>query len=433
MRLVIKLFRIKEETKTVKAILISCCILLFSMILISIFYYGNSTLLGNLYAPDNDDVKFIRSAWILAQTGDYVYHKPPSPTVFMMPGLSYTLAFLMKIFGEFGGITAFRIVQASVQVLSLLLVFFIARKIFNSKAAILAVILDTIYMPEIWVPNLILTETLFKFFVLCLVYFSICALDEGRTSLYILGGVFLGIAALFRPTIATYPVLILAMWIIKKVKFRDAAKYTAIVMITFCLVLSPWWIRNYTIFHRFIPLTMATGNPMLQGTFINYDQSTKATDGLDYSIYDTKSSTLTELQKNDLEIALSKYRLQNLFPKQPLDFIYWYTVGKAKIQVGTSFYWKELFGVPPMKVKYYHLALLYLAIFGAVVFFMDKSKKNIGYLPLMLIVYFVVVYLPFFTMSRYFYPAMPYVIMFASYFCVKTFEFLRQKMLRPRV
>lgn len=429
----IKLFSIKDETKTIKIILISCCVFLFSMILISVFYYGNSTLLGNISAPDNDDVKFIRSAWILAQTGNYVYHKPPSPTVFMMPGLSYTLAFFMKIFGEFGGLTAFRIAQASVQVLSLLMIFFIARKVFGSKAAILAVLLDVVYMPEIWVPNLILTETFFKFFVLCLVYFSICALEGGSTKLYILGGAALGLAALFRPTIATYPALILAMWIIKKVKLRNAVKYTAVVAVTFCLVLSPWWIRNYAIFHRFIPLTKATGNPMLQGTFINYDQSTKGTDGLDYTCYDTESSTLTELQRNDLEVALSKYRLQNLFMKQPMDFICWYTVGKAKIQTGTAFYWKELFGIPPMKEKYYHLALLLLGLFGAAVFVKDKNKTILGYLPMMVAGYFVVVYLPFYTMSRYFFPAMPFVIMFASYFCVKAFGFLRQKTLRPRV
>jgi hypothetical protein len=101
--------------------------------------------------------------------------------------------------------------------------------------------------------------------------------------------------------------------------------------------------------------------------------------------------------------------------------------------VGTSFYWKELFGIPPMKEKYYHLALLYIGLFGAALFPKDKSKNTLGYLPMMVAGYFVVLYLPFFTMSRYFYPAMPYVIMFASYFCIKTFGFLRKKMLRPRI
>ncbi len=421
------MFSLKEETKTVKVILAACSILLFAMIMISIFQYGNSTLLGDLNQPNNDDVKYIRSAWILAQTGNYVYHQPPNPTVFMMPGVAYTLAFFMKIFGEMGGLTAFRVAQGFVQVLSLLLLFFTARRLFGSKAAALAVVLDTVYMPEIWVPNLILTETLFKFLVLCLVCFSVWALSEGRLKLYIAGGVFLGLAALFRPTIATYPLLILFMWIIMKVKFKDAVRYTAVVTITFCLLLSPWWIRNYNLFHRFIPLTMATGNPMLQGTFINYDQSTMATDGLDYSYYKSNVMKLSELERNELEIAVSKYRLESLFPKQPLEFIRWYTVGKARLQINEPFYWKQMFLVPPVKEKSYHQALLWLAVLGAGVFMFDRRKNVVGYLPIIAAVYFVAVYLPFFTMSRYFFPAMPYVIMLAAYFCIKAFELVRRK------
>ncbi len=399
-----------------------CCLVLLALILISIIYYGNSTLLGNFYAPDNDDVKFIRSAWILATTGNYTYHKPPDPTVFMMPGLSYTLAFFMKLFGEFGGITAFRISQAIIQVLSLLLVFFIARKLFNSKVAILSVILDTWYMPEIWVPNLILTETYFKFFVLCLVLISIYALEENKSKYYALGGLFLGLAALFRPTIVTYPALILIMWIIKKVNFRDAVKYTLLVAAVFCVVMSPWWVRNYKIFHRFIPLTMATGNPMYQGTFINYDQSSKATDGLDYTNLNTKDPKLSELERNEMEIYLSKYRLKNLFPRYPIEFIKWYTIGKGRIQVETAFYWKQMYGVSPQKEKYYHLALLVLSVLGALRLIRDKNRNITAILPLSLVIYFILVYLPFFTMSRYFYPAAPYFIMFAAYFCVKFFE-----------
>lgn len=425
--MVVKLFNIKNESKITKLILILSCILMFAMILFSIFYYGNSTLLGNFYEPNNDDVKYIRSAWILAQTGNYTFHKPPDPTVFMMPGLPYTLAFFMKIFGEFGGITALRIVQAVVQVLSLLLTFYIARKLFNSKVAIVAVILDLFYIAEIWVPNLILTETFFKFFVLCLVYFSLYALDEHKTKFYVLGGIFLGLAALFRPTIVTFPILILIMWIIKKVKFKDALKYTVIVGLVFCIVLSTWWIRNFMIFNKFIPFTLSTGNPMWQGTYINYDQKSKLTDGLDYSNYDTKNPKLSEMQRNDMEIALSKYRLKNLFPKQPLNFIYWYTIGKGWIQINSPFYWKEIFKVTGNMERTYHRILLILGLIGTVIYFKNKNKNILGILPISTIVYFVVVYLPFYTMGRYFYPVLPYIIMFSSYCLVSLGESILTK------
>ena len=416
------MFSLKNEKRSIKILLFLSCFILFSLILISIFYYGNTTLLGNFYEPNNDDVKFIRSAWNLVQTGIYTYHKPPAPTVFMMPGVAYTLAFFMSIFGEFGGITAFRITQGAVQVLSLLLLFFIARKVFNSKIAIVAVILDLIYIPEIWVPNLVLTETFFKFFVLCLVYFSIYAIDKDKTEFYILGGMALGFATLFRPTISTYPVIILIIWLIKKLSFKKAVKYTLTVTVVFCIILSPWWIRNYKTFNRFIPFTLATGNPMVQGTFINYDQTTKATDGLDYTHYNTKDPRLSEIQRNTMEISLSKYRLETLFPKEPLKFIYWYTIGKGKVQVRTPFYWKNIFNVKYEVVGIYHTILLILSLAGAILYFLRRNKDVLGILLIATAVYFILIYLPFFTMSRYFYPVMPILIMFSAYICVSIFE-----------
>ena len=405
----------KNEKGIIKLVLFSSCSLMFIMIIISIFHYGNSTLLGNFYSPNNDDVKYIRSAWTLAQTGNFIFHKPPAPTVFMMPGLPYVLAFFMKLFGQFGGITAIRIVQAILQVFSLLLIFYIARKIFDSKVAIIAVIFDLFYIVEFWVPNLILTETFFKFFVLCLVYFSLYALDEHKTKFYVLGGIFLGLATLFRPTIVMFPILILIMWIIKRVKFRYGFKYTVIVGLAFCIVLSPWWIRNYVIFNRFIPFTLSTGNPMWQGTFINYNQKSKITDGLDYSNYDTKNPKLSEIQRNDMEIALSKYRLKNLFPKEPLNFIYWYTIKKGWIQINSPFYWKDIFGVSGNLAKGYHRMLLILGGIGSLLYLKNKKKNILGILPIMTVIYFVIVYLPFYTMGRYFYPVMPYIMIFSSY------------------
>ena len=415
------MFSLKEESKAIKVVLLASCIIFFSSILISIFYYGNSTLLGNFYSPNNDDVKFIRSAWNLVQTGNYSFHRPPEATVFMMPGLPFTLAFLMKLFGHYGGITALRILQAIFQVFSLLLVFFIGRKIFNSRVGIIAVILDILCISEIWVPNLVLTETFFKFFVLMLLLVSMYAIEQNKIKYYVLGGGFLGIATLFRPTIAPYPILIIIIWIIIKINLKDAVKYSLVVAGVFCLVMSPWWVRNYSIYHKFIPMTLASGNPMLQGTFIDYNQKTKATDGLDYTNYNTKAPKLTEIEKNDMEIALSKYRLKTLAPKTPLKFIYWYTIQKGWIQINSPFYWGNIFGEKFELAKLYYLFLLLIGLMGVIFYFKDKEKNKLAILPILTIVFFIIVYLPFYTMCRYFYPVVPLVIIFSSYFILKTF------------
>jgi len=408
------LFSLKEEGKLTKLILGSTCLLFFLICIVSIFKYGNSTLLGSLTHPNNDDVKFIRSAWILADTGKYIYHTPSTATAFMMPGLSFILAFFVMIFGKFGGITAFRVFQAIVQTGSLFLIFLIARKLFNSKVGIVATIISILSISDYWVTNLILTETLFKFFVLFLIYFSLYALEEQKTSYYVLGGIALGLATLFRPTIATFPIVILFMWILRKYKFRTMLKYTAIVAAIFCIILSPWWVRNYSIFHKFIPLTLATGNPTLQGTYINYDQRSAKTDGLNYTQF--KYPRSSEVENNEVEMQIAKYRLTNLVPKQPLAFLEWYTVGKAIRQIRYPFFWGRPFlGVNTLMAEVWHVLTLLLSIIGGRMYYSDKRRNKMGTFAIATILYFIVVYLPFYTMGRYFYPAMPLVIIFSSY------------------
>jgi 4-amino-4-deoxy-L-arabinose transferase-like glycosyltransferase len=406
------MYSLKDEKINIKRIILIVSALFFLVCLFSIFKYGNSTLMGSLENPDNDDVKFIRSAWVLVETGNYVYHRPPSPTVFMMPGLAYTLAFFTLIIGKMPGLTAFRIFQAFIQTGSLMLVFFIGRKIFNSKIGLIAMIINAFYIAEIWVSNLIITETIFKFLVLNLVYISIYAIKENKTKYYALGGLLWGLATFFRPTIATYPIVILVMWILMKYKLEDIIKHTITVAVIFCVVLSPWWIRNYRIFNRFIPLTLASGNPMLQGTYLNYDQTSREKDGLDYSQF--KYPADTEIANNEVEVAISKYRLKNLVPKQPIKFFLWYTIGKTIQQLNWPMYWNEILGVKFAIAGIYHYIILILGFIGIISFYRNQSRNKLGNILTAMLVYFIAVYLPFYAFSRYYYPAMPFAIIFAA-------------------
>ena len=407
------MFSLKGEKRVTKILLVISCLLFFAVCLFTIIKYGNSTMLGNLKNPNNDDAKFARSAWILADTGNYVYHNITMPTTFMMPGVSYTLALFSIIFGKFGGLTAFRIFQAILQTLSLMLVFFLGRKVFDSKVGVIGVVMSAFCISEVWVSNLLMTETFFKFFVLNMVFFCVYALEEKKVRYYVIAGAFWGMATLFRPTITLFPAVILIMWLINRYKFKDIIKNTLIVSIVFCIILSPWWIRNYNIFHKFIPLTTATGNPMLQGTFINYNQKSSKTDGLDYKQF--HYPTVNENTNNTKEIQISKYRLQNLFPKEPFQFIYWYTIGKTIYQIDAPFYWREILGISRINAGVYYYVVMLFSIMGIVVFFNNKKRNRMGILLFSMIIYFIVVYLPFYTCTRYFYPAMPYVIIFAAY------------------
>lgn len=410
------MFSIKNEDKWIKISLLAIVVLFFIGNLYTTLRYGAANYLGSFERFNNDDVKYIRSAWELVDKGHFIYRNLDEPTVFIMPGLPYAVAFFVNIFGKFGGITAFRIFQALLQALSMCLVFLIGRKVFNSKAALLACFLDSLYIAEYYTNTVILTEILFKFFLLLLIYLSIYAIEEKKLVYYTLGGVIWGLACLVRPTIAAYPIVILIMWIIKKYPLKDMVKFTTCTVLAFSIVMSPWWIRNYMVFHRFIPLTLSSGNPFLQGTYVNYDQK------VDYTPYKTGN---TEIETNQNELNCGLYRLKTYASKEPLKYAYWYTIGKTIKLWEAPFYWKEILGVTTAEATSFHMLIVVLGITGVILLF---NKRNKNFLILFItVVFFNLIYVPYLTMSRYSYPIMPILIIIAG---DSVYEFVIRRMKR---
>lgn len=399
---------LEDRKKKLICIIIAVLILVsFMLSLVSILKYGDYFLLGSMEEMDNDDVKYIRSAQTLLDKGTLVYKYTDQPTAFIMPGLPFTLAFFMKLFGTVGGITAFRIFQALLNALCILLIYLIARKFFNRKISLLACLLNFIYLPQISNTGLILTEEVFKFLLLLLIYITINALESKKVKLYILGGVCLGLACLFRPTIALYPAVVLVMWLIRKYKFKEMLKFAGVTIAAFIIIMAPWWIRNYSTFNQFIPLTKSSGNPFLQGTYINYDQSKNP------PVY---KETKTEFEKDEYEMQLGKDRLIKNFSQHPFEYAYWYTLGKTIDAWRVPYLYRPIFGISYNSMYKMHLVYLGLCILGIVMAIIRRKQlKGISIL-LFMILYFNCVYLPFLSSSRYIYPIIPVFFIFGAYF-----------------
>ncbi len=408
------MFKIKNENKYIKICLIAIIVVFFIVNLYASLKYGPTNYLGSFEKLDNDDVKYIRSAWELANNGHFIYHKVDEPTVFIMPGLTCTIAFFVKIFGKFGGLTAFRIFQALLQALSMYLLFLIGRRVFNSKAALFGCILNSLYIAEYYTNTVILTETLFKFLFLLLIYISLYAIEEKKILHYTIGGIIWGLGCLVRPTIALYPGVILIMWIIKKYSLKDMIKFTIITTLAFSVVMSSWWIRNYLVFDRFIPLTLSSGNPFLQGTYVNYDQS------IDYTPYEV-GKTVVETNENEIKAGL--YRLKTYAVKEPLKYAQWYTIGKSWHLWNYPFYWKEIFGVSFVSAGIFHYLVLLLAIVESIRMFIKRNRRFLFIFATVIL--FNLMYLPFFIMSRYSYPIMPLVCIVAGH---GIFGFIRRRL-----
>lgn len=400
------MFSLKSEEKKIKITLYTILALFFIICLSTVLVYGDSCLLGSIEKANNDDVKYIRSAWTFMDTGMLTYHDTKEPTVYIMPGITFVLAFFMTIFGKAAGIVAFRVFQVILQTLSLYLLFLIGRKVFNSRVALCACVIDLFFVAEYYAATLILTEVIFKFLLLLLLYLSIFAITKRKTHYYILGGFIWGIACLFRPTIAAYPAVILVIWLIKRYPLRDMIKLTAVALVGFTLIMSPWWVRNYTVFDKFIPLTFSSGNPFLQGTYLNYDQTK------DYTPY-TIGRTAWETNQNEMDTGI--YRLKTYGTKQPLHYILWYTLGKSWHFWNYPFYWKEILGVSFTRAGSFHWLVLITAALGTVRLFKKRRESSLPFILLLVIGYFNIIHLPYYTFSRYAFPVMPLVGILSAY------------------
>ena len=364
-------------------------------------YYGDSLLLGSFSSFDNDDVKYLRSAETLIETGKLTYKDVNKSTVFIMPGIVFFLTPFVRLFGMEGATVFIRISQAIIQGITLYLIFKIYLKLFNHKVALIGLILNIIYLPNIYITTVILTETLFIFFLVSCIYFLIQAVNTKNKKTYFIAGVFWALATMFRASIALLPVVVFFVWLMHKYAIKEMISFAIIALIPFLILFTPWWIRNYIQFDRFIPFTLSSGNPMLQGVFINNNVDYELIAKLnDENLVYTNDEINNDIVERKMASKVFEYYLKN----DTENYIKWFLFGKTVNNVKSPYY-GELYGIKFETVRIVHLILVILSIIG-----MLKAKSKEKYLIIGLWIYFIVIHIPFLSYVRYLYPIMPLII-----------------------
>lgn len=269
-----------------------------SWIFILLFTLALSFRAGVAHFLPNDDPD---DAKIYAQIArnvleQHVYshsNEPPyEPSIIRLPGYPLFLAAVYASFGH-GNNSAVRIVQAIVDALSCVLVALLAyywepdeqRK---RATAIAALTLAAVCPFTTAYVTTVLSEVPTTFFALamCLTAtFAFRARTQGRSvGWWAVTGVIAGIGVLFRPDSALFAAAIGGTLVLttifapRKQTIRDDGKHEtalrfvrvsylgAVFTLAFCLVLVPWTIRNWRVFHLFQPL--APANAEMPGEFV---------------------------------------------------------------------------------------------------------------------------------------------------------------------
>lgn len=398
-----------KKTKLTNYILMLLISVSFIIKLIMILIYKNELTLSS------DDLNYIKSAVVLVKRGIFIFYGFNDPTVFVMPGYPFFLAGIFKLLG-FGliGIQTVRILQAAISCITILMVFLTARTLFNRKIALIAAFLVSFYPPNIITTGYILTETVFTAILCTLIYFSITfpadhvEQGDGSPTPFVAKFIILGILwtaiTLIRPTIALYPLLLFFyLFIYHKYSVIKLIKIGTVMFMTFVIIILPWWIRNYSYYGEFIPLSASSGNPMLQGTYVRYKQTPE-----NIVYYKLGKNTF---ETNKIEVETAKKRMASEFKKDFFGYLGWFTIGKTIFFWATPFYWKAFFNIRAPIVFIFHYVIL-LGFLGIASLINYNLFKFI--LPISVILYFNVVHCYYMAFDRYAFPLMPLMSIFSA-------------------
>lgn len=360
-----------------------------------------------------DDKMYLQSARVLLETGMFTFgSETDQPTVFIPPLFTLYLAGVFALFGS----EALGLVMAQVGVMAmgLAVIVLIVRMgvhLQKPRAGLFAGAVVAVYPPLVLHHVLYLTETMFTVWTLLFFLTLFAALEQTSGKKLLLTGVWLGLATLTRPTFALFPAVVgLYLWGRSDYRWKRALVVGAALVGVLVVLLSPWIVRNYVAFDRFIPLTKASGNPFLTGTYVNHDVWANGPDE-EFPDYPKgwKKVPGDLLATDDRLMAIGMERLEQAFAKDPWAVVQWYTVGKFTLFWGHVFDWKDTLQPGVGVMEWVHRVLMGLAVVGVVV----AVRRKVPYVWLLVLWlgYFTVVHLVYVALPRYALPVLPIVFL----------------------
>jgi len=195
------------------------------------------------------------------------------PTAWMTPVYPYLVAGVFKLFGTYTKISAIVLLSlnALMSALVSVLVFLIARIDFGDRVAQWSGWAWVFCPYAIYFPVERIWETWLATLLLCVLFLITLNLEnptkDDRPQKWILFGILWGLAALTSPALLSV-LPFLAGWVIYR-RHRRGRRWFAVnvvAAIAFIAVISPWFIRNYEVFHRVVPFRDNMGLVLRLGT-----------------------------------------------------------------------------------------------------------------------------------------------------------------------
>jgi 4-amino-4-deoxy-L-arabinose transferase-like glycosyltransferase len=205
--------------------------------------------------------------WVLAghiARGEPYEYGSPNASVFRAPMMPILLSPFTRIADSSSAILSARIVAGSVLgTIAVALVACLAGRLAGPKAAIAAAALAGCYPAAIGMSIVILSEMLFVPLMLSylLLWHSAWQTTQQarRIPLALLTGIVGGLAVLTRPSWLLFTLFVAILGLAGGSCRRTHLQIVVAIGLGMCLVMTPWWIRNYNITGKFVMTTLQVG------------------------------------------------------------------------------------------------------------------------------------------------------------------------------
>lgn len=346
----------------------------------------------------------------------------PKPTAFTTPGYPVFLSVIYFLFGENNHL-AVRIIQVIFNLFTILCIYLICLEVIKNKIFCnITVLLCAIYIPFITISERIIIEAISPLFLVLYIYLFILAEKHQKIIFYLLEGFILGINCLIKPVPFFLPLFIFVLdffYYISQKNREELPKYLKqrirriLILYSIALItLSPWIIRNYFLFKKIIPFSTESGAPFYWGVFYNYNYPKEKyfIEGLD------------EIQQNKFWWEEGKKHFVRELKNEPIKYTLWY-LSKAKT-MWDVFLTPENMNWKLLKINIIqHSFIISLMTLGFI--FMGIRRNWIFLLFIYVLLYHIILHIPFIGLPRYMFPSLYFAIILGGYAVYEFINILR--------
>jgi 4-amino-4-deoxy-L-arabinose transferase-like glycosyltransferase len=259
--------------------------------------------------------------WIARNLANGEGFKVASYYAWMAPLYPFILSLVFRLFGSYSPSSAIAtlVMQSLVSSLVVIPIYFIGKRLFGQRAGYIAALLWIFYpsslkyaIKSVWSSSF----TALGLALMVLLFLRLSYRPE-RTLDAFLCGLVIGLTALSNPVIITF-VPVAALWLLWRSRgnLKTTLRQLTVIGITAIALLLPWIIRNYQIFHQFVPVKSTFGVNLWQGNHgPNINQWTAGV-----GFWNTVEDLFTEKEVAYL-LSLNEVERANFFRDRAIKFI----------------------------------------------------------------------------------------------------------------